>query len=98
MTETRRTKFIRHILRHNKFVVNIMEGKIINDKRKRVRLKDINLGNITKTLSLSSYKTMKRLVGKREKCLQQQAFKYKKNVPCTILIWWLVSLIVPIIY
>lgn len=63
----RRIRFIGHIMRHDNLVLDTMEGKI-NEKRKR----DTIPGNPKKKMSWPSYETTERLTEKKEDWLQQQ--------------------------
>lgn len=74
--ETRKIKFFGHVMRHNTFIINIMEGKI-NGKRGRRRPRDTNIGSTKKLLSLPSYEAMKRLAGKKEEWLQRQGKAFR---------------------
>lgn len=49
--ETRKITFFEHVMRHNKFIVNVIEGKI-NGKIGRGQPKETNLGNIKKKQSI----------------------------------------------
>ncbi|VVC30844.1 Hypothetical protein CINCED_3A005768 [Cinara cedri] len=75
IVETRKIKFSGHVMSHNTFIINIMEGKI-NGKRDRGRPRDTNIGNTMKLLSLPS-EAMKRLAGKREEWLQRQGEAFR---------------------
>jgi len=69
MIEIRRIKFFGHVMQHNTFIINIMEGRM-NGERGRRRPRDTNLGNIMKLLSLKNYKKIKRLTDIREEWSQ----------------------------
>lgn len=59
----RRIRFIGHIMRHDNLVLDTMEGKI-NEKRKR----DTTPGNSKKKMSWPSYETTERLTEKKICC------------------------------
>lgn len=67
MIEVRRFKIFGHVLRHDTFITNIMDGKI-----GRGRSKNTNLGNIKKLLFLTSFEKMKGLAEKREERSQRR--------------------------
>lgn len=62
MVEIKRIKFIGYVTQYNKFIINnIMKGKI-NEKEEK---DDREIQIQKKQLSLLSYETMKRFVGKK---------------------------------
>lgn len=71
MMGIRKTKFFGRIMRHDKFIIHIMEGKI-NGKRRREWQRKTYLENVKELLSLASYKKVKRLVNRREDWLLRQ--------------------------
>lgn len=75
--EIRKTKFFGHNMRHNKLITSIIKGKI-NRKRGRRRLRETNLGNAKKTLSLASSERIKKIMNKNEDWLKRQGEALKQ--------------------
>jgi hypothetical protein len=73
----RKVKLIGHLLRHNGFVTNIMEGRALGKKsRGRPRLSYIK--NLMKELFCNSYAEMKRLTQDRHLWLQRQGLAFRE--------------------
>jgi hypothetical protein len=73
----RKVKLFEHLLRHNGFVTNIMEDRVLGKKsRERPRLSYIK--NTTKELVCNSYAEMKRLAQDRHLWLQRQGLAFRE--------------------
>jgi hypothetical protein len=73
----RKVKFIGHLLRHNSFVTNIMEGRVLGKKnRGRPRLSYIK--NLMKELFCNSYAEMKSLAQDTHLWLQRQGLAFRE--------------------
>jgi hypothetical protein len=73
----RKVKLIGHLLRHNGFVTNIMEGRLLGKKsRGRPRLSYIK--NLMKELLCNSYAEMKRLAQDIHLWLQRQGLAFRE--------------------
>ena len=73
----RKVKLIGHLLRHNGFVTNIMEGRVLGkESRGRPRLSYIK--NLMKELFCNSYAEMKRLAQDRHLWLQRQGLAFRE--------------------
>jgi hypothetical protein len=75
----RKVKLIGHLMRHNGFVTNIMDGRVLGkESRGRPRLSYIK--NLMKELFCNSYAQMKRLAQDRHLWLQRQGLAFRE--------WW----------
>jgi hypothetical protein len=73
----RKVKLIGHLMRHNGFVTNIMEGRVLGkESRGRPRLSYIK--NLMKEPSCNSYAEMKRLEQDRHLWLQRQGLAFRE--------------------
>jgi hypothetical protein len=73
----RKVKLIGHLLRHNGFVTNIMEGRVLGkESRGRPRLSYIK--TLMKELFCNSYAEMKRLAQDRHLWLQRQGLAFRE--------------------
>jgi hypothetical protein len=72
----RKVKLIGHLLRHNSFVTNIMEGRVLG-KESRGRLVLSYIKNLMKELFCNSYAEMKRLVLERHLWLQRKGLAFR---------------------
>ena len=69
--EKRKTKFIGHVLRHNTFIINILEGKVLG-KKGRGRPRKKYLEDIEKRMGCVNYSELKRTAGDRTEWLHRQ--------------------------
>jgi hypothetical protein len=74
----RKLKLIGHLLRHNGFFTNIMEGRVLGkESRGRPRLSYVK--NLMKELFCNSYAEMNRLAQDRHLWLQRQGLAFRER-------------------
>jgi hypothetical protein len=77
VVEMRKVKLIGHLLRHNSFVTNIMEGRVLG-KESRGRPRISYITNLMKELFCNCYAEMKRLAQDRHLWLQRQGLAFRE--------------------
>lgn len=72
----REMKLIGHLLKHNDFVTNILEGNIMG-KRSRRRPRQSFFNDIKQQMGFTPYQHLKNTARNREDCLLRQGFVFR---------------------
>lgn len=72
----RKIKLIGYLIKHNNFVTNILEGKIMG-KRLRRRPRQSYFNNINQRMGFTSYQYLKNTARDREVWLQRQGLAFR---------------------
>lgn len=71
----RKSKMIGHIMRHNQFLKNVFEGKVLGEKP-RGRPRTTYFNNIKEDMRIKSYEELKRMTMERGTWLNRQGIAF----------------------
>lgn len=72
----RNIKFLDHLIKHNSFVINILEGK--SEKKKRGRARGTCLDDVIVVMGVEAHEELKKMAGEMNSWLCHQALVFRR--------------------